>query len=366
MTTNLFRLKSTMLAAAFLLCMAMPAVAQYQLITLVANERDLGHNIPAARYLDARVVNAWGLAYQPNGPLWITDEYTGLSTAYGPDGHSAGIQVTIPTSPDDPLPPGCPTGIVANRWGGFMISENGNSGSALFLFATLDGTISGWNPSVDPNNAVVVVNNWFLPAAYTAMDITHDASGTFIYLVDALLNQIEKYDSNFNLVTTFKDPNIPFAAYGLAAIQGKIYVSFAPIPPGKPGFGAVDIFDENGNLLKTLIPPNQVGGPLNVPYAMAMAPANFGAFSNTLLVGNLQDGRINAFDPNSGAFLGALSDAHGRAIEVPGLWDFDFGGGTSNNGRTDELFFVAGPEYYFGGVFGKIVLAGNVGTNGSR
>lgn len=350
------------IAATFLLCAVIPAAAQYQLITLVANERDLGHNIPQARYIDARVVNAWGLAFQPNGPFWVTDEYTGVSTVYDPSGRNVPpFVVTVPPSPDDPLPPGCPTGIVANPWGSFTISENNHSGSALFLFVTLDGTISGWNPKVDANNAVIAVNNASLPASYTGLDISHDASGTFIYAANAYLNRIEKYDSNFNLVTTFSDSNIPYGVYGVNAINGKIYVTYAPFFPGKPGAGAVDVFDENGNLLKTLIPAQQVGGPLNIPYAMAIAPNNFGPFSNALLVGNLQDGRINAFNPNSGAFLGALSDAHGQAIEVPGLWDFDFGGGSPSNGRTNELYFVAGPDTYFGGLFGKVVLATNAG-----
>lgn len=124
--------------------------------------------------------------------------------------------------------------------------------------------------------------------------------------------------------------------------------------PGKPGAGAVDVFDTDGNLIKTLVPP---GGPLNIPWGVAMAPADFGKFSNDLLVGNLQDGRINAFDPNTGSFVGPLADEEtGKPIEIPGLWDFDFGGGSPNNGKTNELFFVGGPDTYFGGVFGKIVV----------
>jgi uncharacterized protein (TIGR03118 family) len=341
----------------FLLFAAIPAVAQYKLMSLVANEKDLGHEIPQASQIDHRVVNAWGLANLPDGPFWVTDEYTGYATVYGPDGKTYPVAVTVPTSPSDPLPPGCPTGIVANPWGGFTISANGKSGSALFLFVTLDGTISGWNPDIDSTNAVIAINNSSLPATYTGLDITHDSSGTFIYAANAYLNRIEKYDSNFNLVTTFSDSAIPYGVYGVSALQGKIYVSYAPFFPGKGGAGAVDVFDTNGTLLKTLIPAQQPNGPLNIPYGMAIAPANFGKFSNALLVGNLQDGRINAFDLNSGAFLGPLADECGKPIEVPGLWDFNFGGGHTNNGKTNELFFVAGPDTYFGGLFGKIVLA---------
>lgn len=343
-----------------------PAVAQYKLISLVANEKDLGHEIPQASHIDHRVVNAWGLANLPDGPFWVTDEYTGYSTVYGPNGEIHSLAVTVPPSPSDLLPPGCPTGIVANPWGGFTISANGKSGSALFLFVTLDGTISGWNANVDPANAVIAVNNSSLPAAYTGLDITHDSSGTFIYAANGFLNRIEKYDSDFNLVTTFNDTSIPYGVYGVSALQGKIYVSYAPFFPGKGGAGAVDVFDTNGNLLKTLIPAQQPNGPLNIPYAMAIAPSNFGKFSNALLVGNLQDGRINAFDVNSGAFLGPLADDCDKPIEIPGLWDFNFGGGHPNNGKTNELFFVAGPDTYFGGLFGKIVVAKDEDQYGRR
>jgi uncharacterized protein (TIGR03118 family) len=345
---------------------AVRAGAQYRLVSLVANEPDLGHNIPRALHRDTRVQNAWGLANLPNGPFWVTGHtlqawlarrVNGLATVYDSNGKSQPRAVTVPPAPSDPLLPGCPTGIVANAWGGFTISENGKSGSALFLFVTLDGTISGWNPRVDANNAVIAVNNASLPAVYTGLDITHDSSGTFIYAANAFLNRIEKYDGNFNLVTTFSDSSIPYGVYGVSALQGKIYVAYAPFFPGKGGAGAVDLFDTSGNLIKTLIPPQQPGGPLNIPYGMAIAPPNFGKYSNALLVGNLQDGRINAFDPDSGVFLGALDDQHGKPIEVPGLWDFNFGGGNPDNGKTNELFFVAGPDTYFGGLFGKIVMA---------
>lgn len=331
------------------------ASAQYQLVNLVADETDLGHNIPTAPHLDPLIRNAWGLAFLPQGPLWVTDELTGYASIYGPDGRSQGPAVTIPPSPNDPLPPGCPTGIVANPYGGFTISENGKSGSALFLFVTLDGTISGWNPKVNSANAVIALDNFSLPAAYTGVDITHDQSGTFIYAVNAALNRIEKYDSNFQLVATFSDTSMPYGVYGVSALQGKIYVSFAPVFPGKPGAGGIDIFDTDGKLLKTLVSPTP-NGPLNIPFGMTIAPPNFGKFSDALLVGNLQDGRINAFDPNEGTFLGPLTDENGKAIEVPGIWDFDFGGGSMENGATNELYFVAGPDTYDGGMLGKITL----------
>jgi uncharacterized protein (TIGR03118 family) len=347
-------LRMCALALSFVTCAAMPAAGQYKLISLTANERDLGHGIPQAFHIDSHIRNAWGLAFLPTSPFWVTDELTGFATVYSPSGTLLST-ITIPRAASDPMPPGCPTGIVANPYGGFTISEDGKSGSALFLFVTLDGTISGWNPSVNANSAVIALDNSSLPAAYTGLDIVHESSGTFIYAVNAYLNRIEKYNSNFELVTTFSDSAIVYGVYGVSVMQGKVYVAYAPEFPGKPGAGAVDVFDTDGTLIKTLIPvePN---GHLNIPFGMAIAPANFGKFSNALLVGNLQDGRINAFDVNTGSFLGSLSDKFGNPIEVPGIWDFDFGGGTANNGNTNELYFVAGPDTYDGGVLGKIVL----------
>jgi len=123
---------------------------QYRVISLVANEKDLGHKIPRADHIDPHLANGWGLAYLPTSPFWVTDELTGFATIYTADGTIQPLVVTIPLASSDPFPPGCPTGIAANPFGGFMISKAGKSASALFIFATLDGTISGWNPTWTP------------------------------------------------------------------------------------------------------------------------------------------------------------------------------------------------------------------------
>jgi uncharacterized protein (TIGR03118 family) len=147
------------------------ATAQYQLVSLVANETDLGHRIPKAAHLDPQLANAWGLAYGATSPFWIADEYTGFSTLYTADGTKQSLVVTVNNAPGDPLPPGSPTGIVANPTTGFMISQGGVSGPARFIFATLDGTIAGWNPQVDPLDTVIALDNSSKGAAYTGLDI---------------------------------------------------------------------------------------------------------------------------------------------------------------------------------------------------
>jgi uncharacterized protein (TIGR03118 family) len=343
------------------------AAAQYQLVTLVANEQDLGHGIPTAPNSDGHLANAWGLTYGATSPFWVADEMTGYSTLYAADGTIQSLVVTVPLEPNDPLPPGSPTGIAANPTTGFVVSNGVNSGPARFIFATLDGTISGWNPAVDPTNAIIAVDNTASgPAAYTGLDILVSDSGTYLYAANAAANRIEVYDTDFNLVNTFTDPSIPppFGVYGVSVLQGTVYVTYSTVSPGKPGDGVVDTFDPYGN--PTTIVGIQPNGPLNLPWGMAIAPADFGGFSNALLVGNVQDGRINAFDPNTGAFLGALSDIYGNPIEIPGLWGIKFGGGAPNNGNTNELFLTAGPDTYRGGLFAKIVVAGGGAARSRR
>jgi uncharacterized protein (TIGR03118 family) len=167
--------------------------------------------------------------------------------------------------------------------------------------------------------------------------------------------------SNFVLLGSFTGPNLPsdFAPFGIRDINGKLYVTYAKQKPGThdddsgPGNGFVDVFDENGNFSQRLAS----NGTLNSPWGLAIAPADFGPFSNALLVGNFGDGRINAFDPTSGNFLGQLKDSNDNLIEIDGLWALTFGNG-DNTGNTNELFFTAGPNDEANGLFGKLTVSG--------
>ena len=162
------------------------------------------------------------------------------------------------------------------------------------------------------------------------------------------------FDSNFNFVMSFSDPDIPkkFAPYGVREINGKLWVTFTPLNKGQDGF--VDIFNPDGTIFKH----DAAHGPLHSPWGLALAPDNFGRFANAVLIGNnTKDGRINAFDPGTGAFLGTLADASGRPISIDQLWGLDFGKGAGSNGATNELFFTAGPDNYANGLFGVITVA---------
>ena len=118
------------------------------------------------------------------------------------------------------------------------------------------------------------------------------------------------------------------------------------------GLGLVDVFDTQGTLKTHLI---ATGGALNAPWGMALAPATFGTLSGTLLIGNFGDGRINAYDPSTGAFVAALSDATGTALAIPGLWGIAFGNGALNQ-PTNTLFFASGPNDEADGLYGRIDL----------
>src|SRR5215831_12773153 len=197
------------------------ASAQYRRTNLVSNQSG------KASHVDPNLVNAWGLAFFTHSPFWVSDTGTGVSTLYGPGGSSVPLVVTVPSASG--TVPGTPTGIVANSSNGFVVSENGVSGSAAFIFDTEDGTISGWNPNVDFHNAIIAVDNSGSGAFYTGLAIATNPTGTFIYAADQANNKVDIYDKKFNLVSSFTDTNLPagYAPFGVQNINNKIYVTFA-------------------------------------------------------------------------------------------------------------------------------------------
>ena len=317
------------------------ALAQYQLRNLVSNQ------FGKARHTDPLSVNAWGLVYPPGGPFWIADEGSGWSTLYDGQGVKKSLEVLIPSATG--AGPGSATGIVFNGSPDFQLQ----GWPTFFLFATLDGTISGWAPVSNFNDAIIAVNNSASGAVYTGLAVTNKPSGNFLYAVDNAHNQVEMYDGAFTLVNSFTDTTLPagFAAFGIQDIGGLLYVSFADVAGGPGGF--IDVFREDGTLAR----PLAHGAPLNQPWGFAVAPANFGPLSNTLLISNnTNNGTINAFNLGNGQFVATIRDANGKNIVVDQLWGIEFGGGTTNNGRTNQLFFTAGPHNNLTGTFGVIVF----------
>ena len=353
--------------AGWLMLGASSTEAQYLQMNLVGYQEGMG------RYLDPNL-NGWGLAFAPDGPFCVADTSTGGATFYGRTGRPLPMLVSIPAAPSQSAVIGLPAGVVYNPTSEFVISKNGKSAPARFIFATLDGTISGWNPEVDQNNAVIMVDNSTelpFPASYSGLALGKNSQGhNVLYAADggnsltATNNRFDMFDGTFNSIGSFTDPNVAVEYPGNTAFQveyedGKLYVTFGGFAP--PFGGVVDVFDIDGNLLKRFAANAPGEGPLVNPWGIAMAPPNFGKFSNALLIGNVEDGRINAFDPSTGAFLGPLTHLNGKSIVIPGLWDLSFGGDTRGTGKSNQLFFTAGPNFVkFGGngLFGVIFHAG--------
>jgi uncharacterized protein (TIGR03118 family) len=328
----------------------------YKQLNLVS---DLPHE---AIRLDPNLVNPWGIVYPPTGPFWIADNGTGVSTLYDSKGRpfpkpNSGLVVTVPPAPGS-TEGGNPTGIVFNGTADFVVTQNGQSGPARFIFANEDGSISGWNPTVNPTEAVGVVNNAPSGAVYKGLALGSRGSGNFLFATNFHTGVVDMFNSQFGSAGSFPPgPNLPalFAPFGIRNIGGNLYVTYAKKETADsgddekgPGNGFVDIFDTSGNFVRRVASQ----GTLNSPWGLALAPSNFGPFSNALLVGNFGDGRINAFDA-SDKFLGQLEEKKGNPITIEGLWSLTFGNG-GLAGRTTDLFFTAGIDDENHGLFGRI------------
>jgi uncharacterized protein (TIGR03118 family) len=311
------------------------ALAQYQLTYLTSNLTG------KAKFTDPLLKNAWGLAYSPDAPFWVSDEADGWSTLYNATGDPQTLQVIVPSASG--TGEGSPTGIVYNASTEFKI----DTWTSVFLFATLDGTISGWS---DFNPSAALIGAKSAGSSYTGLAITSKTSGNSLFAADAANNKVDIYDGNFNLTGSFTDATIPtgFAPFGIQDIGGQLYVSYASTSGASGGY--IDIFTEEGVFVKRFTH----GAPLNQPWGFAVAPKNFGALSNTLLISNnAAAGTINGFNLTTGKLVGTIKNSAGKNITISGLWGLEFGGGggSSSNGAKNQLFFTAGPSDtngYFG------------------
>ena len=317
------------------------ALAQYEIHNLDSNQ------FHQATFDDPLMVNAWGLARGASSPWWVANEGSGWSTLYNKSGAKQGLVVAVPPAAKAFV--GSPTGIVSNSSSDFKV----NGWPTFFIFDTLDGTISAWSPADNLKSATVKADNSAAGASYTALAITNKPSGNFLYAVDNANNKVDIYNGTFTWVGTFAaDTGVPsgMSVFGIRDINGVVFVSHAPTNAGPGGY--IDMYKEDG----TLIGPFAQGPPLNQPWGFAVAPRNFGPLSNALLISNnSNNGTIVGFDAN-GKFVGVLKDVSGKPIVINQLWAIDFGGGTTNNGPMNELFFTAGPDNNLAGTFGSIRL----------
>jgi uncharacterized protein (TIGR03118 family) len=259
--------------------------------------------------------------------------------------------------------PGAPTGTVFNgNAGDFAVNQSGKSGAARFLFATEGGTILGWTPAVNGTVAVVGADRSSVGAVYKGLATASDR----LYATDFHNGRVDVFDASFKLITTsggFKDPKVAkgFAPFGIQAIGGNIFVTYAKQDSAKkddvpvPGQAYVDEFTPDGQLVASVVNSGKKNAPLNAPWGLAMAPADFSPFGGDLLVGNFGNGRISAYAQSGSKWVykGQLRHADGTPIAIDGLWAIAFGNGSAA-GPVNALYFLSGPSGEKHGLYGSI------------
>ena len=365
------------MSAAGLLCFTAGLAAQptqhYTQTNLVSDQPGM------AATTDPNLVNAWGMSRATGSPWWVSDNGMGVTTLYTGTGSIVPLVVTIPGADGGQ---GNPTGQVFNGTSDFNLTP-GKSGTppsnpAVFIFATEDGTISGWNRNVQPTTAVIKLNTHgaseFKGLAMATVGDPQGIHANYLYAADFKKNRIAVYDTNFHEVRfhqdddhdgdnhAFRDPRIPhgFAPFNLQNIGGNLYVAFAKQDAEKhdevagPGLGYVDVFSATGRLLQRL----QHTMWMNAPWGITQAPSDFGANSHDILIGQFGSGNILAFDPASGKFRGPLYGTDNKPVWIDGLWGISFGsGGTS--GPATTLYFTSGPGDEAHGLVGTLTAVEN-------
>jgi uncharacterized protein (TIGR03118 family) len=339
---------------------------------LVADTSALQTSTSAAT-LDANLKNPWGIAFGPGLPVWVANQVTSTTTLYDGNGavqkaySGAPAAITVATA--------SPTGAVYNGSiggaGAFVVAGS----PAQFIYATLSGTIEGWNLTT----AATTKTAYTAPGgtAYTGLAIGQDGTGNnwTLYAADFANGKVDMLDKAFNLVTpagAFATPaGVPagYVPYGIQNIASsgsaaaQIAVAYAKQGPAGAvagaGNGYVAVFDNMGANGKLLIS----AGPLNAPWGMALAPNGFGSFGGALLVGNLGDGTINAFNVSTGASMGALKSPSGTTLALSGLWGIAFGNGAASQ-PTSTLFYTAGANSQADGIYGSIVYGSSSSGGG--
>src|SRR5258707_954413 len=323
---------------------------QYQKTNLVSDLGTFG-----AQTVDPKLKNPWGIARGPSGnPWWVSDERSGVATLYNAQGTPAnplnpganGLVVTIP--PSVPLPAvGTPTGVVFNGSADdFRVAPPGVA-QTFFLFVSLDGSISGWDPAANPTTAITKVST---KSVFTGATIAQIGADRFLYVADLKAGKIRVYDSNFQPMAlgqgAFVDDHLSpgFAPFNMQDIGGDLYVAYAKQDQAKTfatsgaGLGFVDVFSPQGSLLLRL----QHGNWFNAPWGLTLAPSDFGTFSHRILVGQFGSGKILSFDAVTGQFQGKLNDQNNQVIAMTGLWGLAFGAGDQTSGAANTLFFNEG------------------------
>jgi len=381
-----------------------PAVfaQHYTQVNLVSNTSGV------APVTDPNLVNPWGLSRTSGSPWWTSDNGAGLATLYSGAGTVIPLVVTIPVS--DPnsktFPAGTPTGTIAN--GSATDFVLGPNAPALFLFSTIDGTISGWNPTVGiarggapPSTHAVIEVKTKDGSSYTGLTAAKINGKTYLYAANFTRGRVDVWDNAFHKITLkldgdrhdhdndsdddrpFTDNHLPrnYVPFNVEAIGNDIVVTFVLHHEGDPletdgaGLGYVDIFSSEGKLLRRL----EHGPWLNAPWGVALAPLDFGTFSHDLLIGQFAGGEttgyggtIAAYDLATGEFRGLVKDSTNKTLSIAGLWSLSPGNPASANSYDPAaapggaLYFTAGPDHGTGGLFGYLKPVSTELTEGNR
>jgi uncharacterized protein (TIGR03118 family) len=334
---------------------------------LVASKSSFG-----AKLVDPNLTNAWGMAAGATSPLWVSDNNSGNASVYsgGVNGSAVTLDLTVP------VPGSNPTGQVVNTTSDFPVG--GSTGSPASFIVDSDsigtsqspGEVAAWDggksfvvedsPTGGPGGTTPA-NAVFKGLAISSAP----TGGPELFAADVANARIDVFNDDFSPLSTpgeFVDPALPtgYAPFNVQVLQGDVFVSYGKqnkahtdVVPGA-GLGYVDVYSVNGALLKHLISGGS-GSPLDEPWGMAIAPKGFGPFGGKLLVGNLGNGWINAFNPKTGKYLGALETSGGSPIAIAGLWGLRVG--NSAFGGSSALVFSAGPGGYNDGLVGTLTPA---------
>ena len=358
-------------AAGGLVAAAEPAMAtaapanSFKQTNLIANKASFG-----AKLVDPNLKNAWGLASGPATPIWVSDNNSGKATVYmgGVNGGPVSLALTVP------VPGANPTGQVFNS-AAKAFPVGGSKGSPAIFIVDTDSTgstqspgqIEAWNGGpkfvVEDSPAGGAGGKTPAKAVFKGLALAPSTkAGPELFAADVANATVDVFNKNFASMSTpgeFRDPKLPkgYAPFGIQMLGGKLYVSYGKqnaaktdVVPGA-GLGVVDVYTVNGKLVHHLV-SNGSASPLNEPWGLAIAPTRFGPFAGDLLVGNLGNGRINAFNPTTGKFLGTLDGTNGKPIVNNGLWGLRVG--NSAFGGSSSLVFSAGPNGYANGVVGVL------------
>ncbi len=326
--------------------------------TIAYRQTNLASNVNTpgfANHVEASLRNPWGIAFLPGQPLFIVNTNNGRVAGHDATGSGIGLgSFIVPnpalTGPDTPI------GIVADSNSLF----GGNGLVQPFIVATESGAILSWGRDANGEflpNATLMVDNSQSGAVYTSLAIlTPGCCAPFLAVANFHSGRVEVYSTDFAPLGSFLDPSLPegYAPYGMQIIGNQLFITSALQDAAKHdpvfgvGNGIVSVFDFQGRFLRQLA----AAGSLNAPWGITQASANFGPFSNDILIGNSGDGTISAFDPLTGNFAGELMNGGGKALENSGIHALTFR--ADGFGAPDTLFFTAGINNGQDGLFGAI------------